>query len=190
MNSGKYTMTFVMLSIFVVMVGIASRYPPDARFMPFLIGIPAIALCLLQLFLDMRDSNRAGAAVSKDTRSEIEKAQEEIARIAGRKIDFESAPQQLATVERTADPAELRRREIILWAYFVGLVGGVLLFGFLLTLPVFLAIFLRGWAKTSWRFALALAAAASIVLYAIFIQGLRVVPHTGFVIEYVLERLG
>ena len=35
------------------MVGVASTYPPGARFMPFTIGIPAIALCLLQLALEV-----------------------------------------------------------------------------------------------------------------------------------------
>ena len=45
-------MTLLMLVIFTVMVGVASTYPPGARFMPYTIGIPAIALCLLQLALD------------------------------------------------------------------------------------------------------------------------------------------
>ena len=38
----KSPMTFVMLAIFVVMVGIATTYPEGARFMPFVVGIPAI----------------------------------------------------------------------------------------------------------------------------------------------------
>ncbi len=46
MHSGKIAMNLVMLAIFVVMVGIALQYPPQARFMPLVIGLPAIALCL------------------------------------------------------------------------------------------------------------------------------------------------
>src|SRR5262249_36175962 len=59
---GKYSnsaMTLVMLGIFLVLVGIATRYPAEARFMPFVVGIPPIILCLIQLVLDARDRRRA-----------------------------------------------------------------------------------------------------------------------------------
>lgn len=151
-NSGKVAMTVVMLSIFVAMVGIASQYPPDARFMPFIVGIPAIALCLLQLGLDLRGAFGSEA----------------------------SAP--------AAHDGGTVRREMIMWAYFIGLVGGLLLFGFVLAIPVFVAVFLRHWARTSWRFALGLTAAASIVLYLVFVEGLGVALHPGFVTGYVLDR--
>jgi hypothetical protein len=55
----KNPMTFVMLAIFVVMVAIATTYPAGARFMPFVVGIPAIMLCLLQIVLDLRASKQA-----------------------------------------------------------------------------------------------------------------------------------
>ena len=48
------TMTLVMLAIFLVLVGVASRYPAQARFMPYVVGIPPILLCLLQLIIDAR----------------------------------------------------------------------------------------------------------------------------------------
>ena len=151
-NSGKFAMTVVMLSVFVAMVGIASQYPPDARFMPLIVGIPAIALCLLRLGLDFRDALRS------------------------------KAPAPAAHDERTV------RREMIMWAYFIGLVGGLLLFGFLLAIPVFVVVFLRHWARTSWRLALGLTAAAAVILYLVFVQGLGVALHPGFVTEYVLDR--
>jgi len=151
-NSGRFAMTVVMLSVFVAMVGIASQYPPDARFMPFIVGIPAIALCLLQLGLDFRDSLRS------------------------------KTPAPEAHGERTV------RREMIMGGYFIGLVGGLLLFGFLLAVPVFVAVFLRHWAQTSWRFALGLTAAASVILYTVFVRVLGVALHPGFVTGYVLDR--
>lgn len=190
MKGSKYAMTLVMLVIFVVMVGVAYQYPPESRFMPWLVGIPAIALCLLQLFLDFRAAPRAAQATPKDTRSEIEKAQEEISRIAGRRIDFEVAHEKLPTIETAVDPAEVRRRELIVWGYFLGLVGGVVLFGFLLTIPVFIVVFLRQWARTRLAFALGLAAIACVVLYLVFVEGLRVTLHPGLITAYVLERLG
>jgi hypothetical protein len=145
-------MTVVMLSVFAAMVGIASQYPPDARFMPFIVGIPAIVLCLLRLGLDLRDALRS------------------------------KAPAPAAHDERTV------RREMIMWAYFIGLAGGLLLFGFLLAIPVFVVVFLRHRAQTSWRFALGLTAAASVVLYVVFVQVLGVALHPGFVTEYVLDH--
>lgn len=143
-------MTGMMLAIFVAMVGIALQYPPDARFMPLVVGIPAIALCLLQLGLEFRDS--AGSEAPSEGAIEL-------------------------------------RRELVMWAYFVALVAGILVFGFLLTIPVFVFVFLRHWAQASWRFALGLTAAASLVLYLVFVQGLGVVLHPGFATEYLLERL-
>ena len=150
MNSGKIFMSVVMLAIFVVMVGIASQYPPQARFMPLVIGIPGIALCLFQLFLEFRASRRM--------------------------------------VESEPIKAGETRREIVLWAYFIGLVGGLVLFGFWLTIPVFLAVFLRCYAEESWRFSLALSAAATALLFLVFHKGLGIVLHGGFITEYLLDR--
>jgi len=144
MNSGKIFMSVVMLAIFVVMVGIATQYPPQARFMPLVIGIPGIALCLFQLFLEFRERRRPTAGET--------------------------------------------RREIVLWAYFIGLVGSLILFGFWLTIPVFLAVFLRCYAEESWRFSLVLSAAATTLLFLVFAKGLAVVLHGGFITEYLLDR--
>jgi hypothetical protein len=45
-------MTAALLVVFTAMVIIATGFPAGARFMPMVIGIPAIALCLVQLWLD------------------------------------------------------------------------------------------------------------------------------------------
>ena len=150
MNSGRIFMSAVMLAIFVVMVGIATQYPQQARFMPLVIGIPGIALCLFQLFLEFRASRRM--------------------------------------VESEPIKAGETRREIVLWAYFIGLVGGLILFGFWLTIPVFLAVFLRCYAEESWRFSLVLSAAATTLLFLVFHKGLGIVLHGGFITEYLLDR--
>jgi hypothetical protein len=163
LSTGKFGMTFVMLAIFAAMVGVAWQYPPESRFMPLVVGIPAIVLCLLQLYLDFRDW-------SKQRRM---------------KRDVAPTPRP---VERMPALSAGARREMAMWGYFLGLVGGVLLFGFFLAIPVFVFVFLRYWAKTSWRFAFGLTVTGSAVFYLIFIQGLGIVPHPGFVTEYVIER--
>ncbi len=188
MSSGKIFMNVVMLAIFVVMVGIATQYPPQARFMPLVIGIPGILLCLVQLFLELRDSRKPRSDAA-DTRSEFEKAQEEVGRIVGRKVDFDMAHEKLQTVESRPDQAGEARREIVLWAYLIGFVAGLIVFGFWVAIPVFLAIFLRYYAEESWPFALALSAGPTMLLFLLFEKGLSIVLHRGFVTQYLLDRL-
>jgi hypothetical protein len=142
--------TLVMLAILVAMVGMAAQYPPDARFMPWVVGIPAIALCLLQLGRELGAARRAAG-------------------------------------EAQGEPGTLPR-EAVMWSYFLGLVGGILFFGFLLAVPAFLLVFLRQRARASWPLALGLVVAASLIYYLVFVEGLNVALHQGFITEYLLER--
>lgn len=176
-------MTVVMLGIFVVMVAVASRYPAEARFMPFVVGIPAILLCLLQLVLDARAKRRADEAV--DRRSELEKAQDTATQIVGRQVAFEAA-----ATARALPPAETVRRELALWGYFLGFIAGILLFGFWAAIPFFLVAFLRFQARTSWRTALLLGIGASVALFLVFERGLKVQVYRGIVTTALIDRLG
>lgn len=183
---GKYSnssMTLVMLGIFVVMVAVASRYPPEARFMPFVVGIPAILLCLLQLVLDARARRRPPA--SADARSDIERAQATASQIVGHQVEF-GAPglpePQLSSTERV-------HRELILWGYFLSFIAGIVLFGFWVAIPLFLVSFLRFQAKASWRTALLLGTGASVALFLMFEWGLKAQVHRGFVTSFVLDQL-
>ena len=47
-----------MTVIFAVMVLVATQYPPDARMLPLVIGIPGTILCFIQLGFELRASNR------------------------------------------------------------------------------------------------------------------------------------
>ena len=151
MKSIPAPMTLTMLVIFTVMVGVASTYPAEARFMPFIVGIPAIALCLLQLALDLY---RRRAPAADDDRDPLKQAEDQVARIAGRRVQFDMPSENAMFTESTHDAQERVRREIIVWGYFLGLIAGILLFGFRIAVPVFLVAFLRFQAGTSWRSAL------------------------------------
>lgn len=188
MNSGKIFMSAVMLAIFVVMVGIATQYPSQARFMPLVVGIPGIVLCAIQLFLELRAWCRPKDGGPADTRNEFEKAQDEVSRMVGHKMDFEIAHEQLPMAQSELPESGSTRREIILWTSFIGLVTSLILFGFWPTIPVFLALFLRYNTKESWRFSLALSAVATTLLYLIFAKGLKVVLHSGFITQYLLDN--
>jgi Tripartite tricarboxylate transporter TctB family len=188
MNSGRIFMSAVMLAIFVVMVGLATQYPPQARFMPLVIGIPGFVLCLFQLAIEIRARRRHLPGEVADGRSEFEKAQDEVARIVGHPVDFEVAHETLQVAQLDPSQGGENRREFLLWGSFIGLVAGLILFGFWATIPVFLALFLHGYGKESWRLTLMVSAAATALLYVIFAKGLGVTLHGGFITEYLLGR--
>lgn len=151
--------TLVMLAVFAAMVGVAAQYPPDARFMPWVIGIPALALCLVQLVLELRSGGRPDGGA------------------------------HAAAQDAVPQPPGSMAREAAMWGYFLGFVGGILLFGFLAAVPVFIVVFLRHRARAGWPLALGLAAGASLLLYLVFVQALNVALHPGFVIQSILDRL-
>lgn len=182
-------MTVVMLAIFVVLVGLASGYPPGARFMPFVVGIPAIVLCLLQLALDARE-RRLGETEVSDTRSELEKAEEKVSRMVGRRVDFQISHEFMAGAGAEIPPEEMVRREMMLWGYFLGFIAGIILFGFWVAIPIFVVAFLRFQAQASWLFSLGLGIGASSLMYFGFERLFRVVLHTGFITDYVLGLFG
>jgi drug/metabolite transporter (DMT)-like permease len=179
-------MTCVMLVIFTAMVGIAATYPPGARFMTFVVGIPAIALCLLQLALDLYRRTPQPA----DGRSEAERRQEEVSRFAGHQIQFEMPSENVLFTDSELDPKQRLRREGMVWGYFLALIVCILLFGFRLTVPVFLIAFLRFQAGATWRSALLYGAGGTIVMYLLFEKLLKVTLHSGFVTDLVIDRLG
>lgn len=186
MKSTSFLMNFVMLAIFVAMVAVASSYPAQSRFMPFVVGFPAIVLCLLQIFLDVRAARRQKPEIV-DTRSEFERAEAEVSRLTGRHLEFEVAHALPPAAEAPAVQTDTVRREIILWAYFLGLIAGVLLFGFWITLPVFITAFLRQQAELRWPRSLILGIASTAILYVVFERTLHVSLHPGFITERVLD---
>jgi hypothetical protein len=162
------TMTAVMLVIFTGLVWVASSYPPDARFMPYIVGFPAIGLCILQLVVDARRRPGTGGIAAGGTAGETAPADEP---------------------DHQLSPKETLHREIVLWAYFLAFVGGVLLFGFWVSIPLFLVTFLRFQAKATWRTTLLLAFSATAILYLVLEQTFRIELHRGFATEYWLEMV-
>jgi hypothetical protein len=189
--SSNILWTLVMLSIFVVMVALAWDYPPTARFLPFVIGIPGIMLTLFQLTVDIRDARKVAEKGPGDTRSDFEKLQEEVSKRVAGDVDLDIVHETLRVVaaDRTDSSTSRIHREMVFFGYFIGLVAGVLLFGFWLTIPVFLVIFLRLHERENWRFVLALTGAAWLIVYAIFDRLLSIILHPGFITEYFVELM-
>lgn len=176
-------MTVLFLVIFTVMVAISSNYPPGARFMVFVVGFPAIALCLLQLFLDAR-ARRRGTA-SADGQDDLRKAEATAAKATGHSVQFDAGA--MLAPEAALDPRERIRREAIVWGYFLALIAGIILFGFHLAVPVFLIFFLRLRAHASWIISLGSAALAAFILFFAFEHVLHISLHSGFITDYVMS---
>jgi hypothetical protein len=186
MKSIPMPMTLVMLAIFTAMVGIASTYPSAAAFMPLTIGIPAIGLCLLQLALDLY---RNRAAKTGDAQGAHRQADEQITRIAGHRMQIDIPSENALFTESPHDEREAVRREVVVWSYFIGLIAGVLLLGFRITVPIFLVTFLRFQAETSWRSALTYGGAGALAMYILFEKVLKVSLHPGFLTDWIVSHL-
>jgi hypothetical protein len=164
-------LTVVMLAIFTVMVVMSFGFPADARFMPLIVGVPGIVLCLAQIFVDLRN---AGAPA-------VASAAEPIPALRGLALPD--------TGEPVLSEGETVCREIVLWSYFLGFIGGLLLFGFWISVPAMLVSFLRFQAGQTWRTALAAGLGASALLYFVFEVMLRIRLHPGFATQFLLKAL-
>lgn len=179
-------MTLFMLVVFTTMVIISSRYPAGARFMPYVLGFPAIALCFLQLFLDARERRSVAQSEGK---SDVERAEEQVSKAVGHEVHFDVG-NILLPVDPTMDPKEQLRREAIAWGYFLGLIVSIIFLGFHFSVPAFLILFLRYRAEQSWKMTLGLTALASFFLFFAFEQVLRISLHTGFITDRILDAFG
>jgi len=180
-------MTLVMLAIFVTMVVIATGYPTGASFMPFVVGIPAILLCLLQLALDARTARQKEEP--RDTRNEFEIAQERVARMTGRNVTFEAA-HMAPEIQVSENPTGVAQSREIIWVYILALVAGILFFGYFVTVPLFILLFLRWEAGCSWLKAGIYAGVGSAALLLTFTYVLKFQLHPGFLTDRILSIFG
>jgi hypothetical protein len=112
-------------------------------------------------------------------------AQEKAARLVGHSVEFGHAE----VIDAPHDEKEKVQREITAWAFFLGFVAGVLLFGFYASIPVFIAAFLRTQAGATWAKALTYSGIASVAFYLIFARGLGVALYPGALTGLVLDRI-
>lgn len=186
---GRSLFSLGMLGFFSVMVYIASDYPFLAAMLPLVIGIPGIALSALQLVLDIRDYHRAEGKI--DPRTAFEIYMDEIKQNTGGQVEMEIAPGTKELTTLVDDPSVVGRtrgqREVLLWAYFFGLVIAVLLFGFWIGIPIFLVTFLRYYARESWRLTAILTLSVWVALYIGLVLVLEQVLFDGFITGYVME---
>jgi len=165
-------MSLVMMAIFATMMFIASSYPPGARFMVYVVGTPAIGLCLLQIFIDL---SRRPPASSEGQNSTSEPK--------------EASYLELPPMEPPIPPDVKLKREIIIWTYFVSFIGMILFFGFWVAIPILLLTFLKFQAEATWKNALLLTVCGTGLFYLFFERILQVHLHRGFLAETTYDWL-
>ena len=69
MLEGRILTSLIMVIVFATAVGLAFTYDPDARLLPLVIGIPGLALSVLQFVKELRESAEP-AVTSEEHRRE------------------------------------------------------------------------------------------------------------------------
>jgi hypothetical protein len=187
---GRTLFTLLMFTIFAVMVYVAVGYSWPANFLPFIIGIPGMFLTALQVVLDIRDFHKAEGKI--DPRTDFEKYMADILKHTGGKVQMElkegTTGFQTLVEDHSVMVQDRQRREIILFAYFFGLLAVVLLFGFWIGYPIFMAAFLRFYSRETWKLTAYLTIGSWVVMYGILVTLLEQILFEGFVTEYVLNN--
>jgi hypothetical protein len=186
---GRTRFTLLMFSIFAVMVFVALGYGWPANLLPLVIGVPGMVLTLLQAVTDIRDYKNADGKI--DPRTDFEKYMDDIAKHTGGKVQMELKEGTTGFQTLVEDHMDMtrdrNRREIILFGYFFSLLGLVLLFGFWIGYPIFMAAFLRYYARETWKLAITLTVSSWVVMYGLLVLVLEQVLFEGFVTGYVMN---
>jgi hypothetical protein len=150
--SGRALFTLGIAAVAACAVASASAWPAKAALFPLVMGIPLLALALVQLVLDLRRRPATAEAPALD----------------------------LAPAADVA-PELARWRTLAIFAWMAGFIALVVLAGFPLAVPLFTFAYLALQDDVGWGLALALAAAAWAFFHAVFERLLRLPFEPGLV---------
>ena len=113
---------FTLVITVLVVAGLytSREWSLQARLFPWTIGIPALGLCLIQLFMDLWKAVRPGSEAVDDDQG-----------IMDLKVDKDVAP------------ALVVRRAANIFAWISGLFASIWLVGFLVSIPLFILFYMR-----------------------------------------------
>lgn len=146
---GFATLLVIIFAVFVIM---GWGYAKRPRIVPLTLSIPGLALSVIHLANSIVKFKRAG------------KKQQTIVP--------EAAAQKPHRHQKPSTPGE-NRKILEIWAWIISLALGINFFGFMITIPIFLLVFLRFFAKRSWKISTLIAASFILAVYLVFYVGLR-----------------
>lgn len=186
LTHGRTLFSMLMFSIFFVMVVLAIPYAWPANFLPFVIGLPGMALTLLQITIDIRDFFAAKGQI--DPRTDFEKYMAELSEHAGvGELDYAKEQVETLVEDHSLVAKSRNRQELILFGYFFFLLGVVLLFGYWIGTPIFLFLFLRYYAKETVKLSLMITAGVWVSMYFILVIVLEQIIFEGFITQFVFD---
>ena len=155
------TFTFLILVLLVLALYTTREWSFQARLFPWTIGIPAIALCLLQLVLDL---------FKKKTDADEDQGI----------MDLQ--------VDRSVPPEQVVRRAANIFGWIFGLFIVIWLFGFIISLPLFVWSYLTFQSRESWLSSLAWTGFTLVFMIGLFHYILRA-PWSEAVIAWPQEAI-
>jgi hypothetical protein len=141
--------TLSMAVVFFLAVYTARGWPLGSRLFPWSVGIGMLVLTLVQLAVEIYRSAKSGSPGKHSGTGDLE-------------------------VDWTLGTWLIIRRSSIFFGWFVGVILGIWLLGFFITIPLFAFLYLRIQAGEGWRVSLLLTLAAFLFLIGIFDQVLHV----------------
>jgi hypothetical protein len=145
---GETIFALILLAVFVIIVGVGMGYSRKARMLPLVLGIPGLILAGV---IVTRSCVKAGKIISQE-------------RSAGEQEVPEEASEQ--------------KKVLIMIGWVALLIAMIWVFGFLITIPVYMVLFLKTKGE-KWPLTLGLALGSWAFLYWIFAVILKIILYPG-----------
>jgi hypothetical protein len=138
---GKHLMNFCLMIIAVGVIITAMKWPFRTAFFPLMVSIFLFFGAMADLLLDLFGSKEAA------TKQGV--------------VDFQ--------LSEDIDPALATRRTLVAFAWIIGFFLFILLFGFIIAVPLMVFLFLKVQAKEKWGISLLLTGSAFVFFYGLFV---------------------
>jgi hypothetical protein len=149
--------TFVFLIFFIVFVYTAQDWRLQARLYPWAIGIPMLALAVIQLILDLRGYERKPTGDAAP-------------------VDFQ--------FQQAVDPALARRRTYNIFGWLFGFFISIYLLGFSITIPLMVFTYLKIQSNESWSISITLTIIAWLFFHFLFVKLLTLPFPDGLIVTW------
>jgi small-conductance mechanosensitive channel len=149
---GETIFSLILLAVFVIIVGLGMGYSKKARMLPLVLGIPGVVLTAV---IVTRNCIRTGKTIPQE-----------------RSGDEQTGPEE----------ASDQKKVLAMIGWVALLIGMIWVFGFVITIPVYMILFLKTKGE-KWLLTLCLAAGSWVFLYWIFAVTLKIILFPGILFE-------